>query len=89
MILPGITRKYVLEIAHSNGIRIFERNVSLDSLHSLSSAFISGTSPKVLPVKILDQYHFDVSHPLLKLLMGKFELLIKENLTELRSKGEI
>jgi len=84
MILPGITRKYVLGIAHLNGIPIIERNVSLDSLHSLPSAFISGTSPKVLPVKMLDQYRFDVSHPLLKLLIVKFELLIQENLTELR-----
>lgn len=84
MILPGITRKYVLEIARGNGIPIIERNVSLDSLHSLPSSFISGTSPKVLPVKMLDQYLFDVNHPLLNLLIRKFELLIQEKLTDLK-----
>jgi len=84
VILPGITRKYVLEIARGNGVPIIERNVSLDSLHNLPSSFISGTSPKVLPVKQMDQYRFDVNHPLLKLLIRKFELLIQANLTDLK-----
>lgn len=83
MILPGITRKYVLEIARERGIPVIERNVPLDSLESFPSAFISGTSPKVLPVKKLDKYHFDVKHPLLKLLMTRFEELIQKNLTSL------
>ena len=80
VILPGITRKYVLEIASRNGIPIIERSVSLSALESLASAFISGTSPKVLPVKKLDKYQFDVTHPLLQLLMTQFELLIQKNL---------
>jgi branched-chain amino acid aminotransferase len=81
-ILPGITRKYVLEIAQKNGISILEKNVAQESLEGLVSAFISGTSPKVLPVKKLDKYRFDVSHPILQLLMKEFELLIQKNLTE-------
>ena len=89
LILPGITRKYVLEIAHGNDIPVIEKNISLDVLDSLPSAFISGTSPKVLPVNKLDNYRFDVKHPLLNLLMSEFELLIKENLTDLNLKGEI
>jgi len=83
LILPGITRKYVLDIAQKNDIPVIEKNISLDTLNSFPSAFISGTSPKVLPVNGLDNYHFDVSHPLLNLLMIKFERLIQENLTVL------
>ncbi len=81
VILPGITRNYVLEIAQRNGIPILERSVSLNSLDSMVSAFISGTSPKVLPVKKLDKYCFDVSHPVLQLLIQQFELLIHKNLS--------
>jgi branched-chain amino acid aminotransferase len=88
VILPGITRKYVLEIAHENGIPIIERNVSLHSLDSLPSCFISGTSPKVLPVIKLDKYSFDVSHPLLQMLITKFEQLIQDRLTDLKRTGE-
>ena len=54
LILPGITRKYVLGIAKANSIPVREELVSLTSLDKYVSSFISGTSPKVLPVKMLD-----------------------------------
>lgn len=82
LILPGITRKYVLEIAQKNRIPIVEKEIPLNSVDSLPASFISGTSPKVLPVKKLDAYCFDVSHPVLQLLMVQFESLVKEHLTE-------
>ncbi len=82
-ILPGITRKYVLEIAAGEGILIKERTISKDALDSLVSVFISGTSPKVLPVKQIDDFCFDVDHPLLRLLMDEFEQLIQSNLTSI------
>ena len=82
-ILPGITRKYVLRIAQENGIPILEKSISLESLDTFSSAFISGTSPKVLPVLKLDKTTFDVSHPLLQLLMREFDVLMQENLTSI------
>jgi branched-chain amino acid aminotransferase len=82
-ILPGITRKYVLEIAGKYDIRVLERIVSMDELDSMKSAFISGTSPKVLPVKQIDKYYFDVNLPLLHLLKNEFELVVKAHLTKL------
>ena len=82
-ILPGITRKYVLELAHQEGIPVIEKSIALDSLNNLTSAFISGTSPKVLPVKMLDNYSFDVSHPVLRELMKKFEELMLSHLSSL------
>lgn len=82
-ILPGITRKYVLEIARNKGIPILERAVMMEELGTMVSVFISGTSPKVLPVKLIDDKHFDVSHPVLHLLMDQFDQLIQENLTPL------
>jgi len=80
-ILPGITRKYVLKIAQQEGIPVIEKSIALDSLDAFTSAFISGTSPKVLPVKTLDKYSFEVSHPVLQELMKKFEELIMKNLS--------
>lgn len=80
-ILPGITRKYVLGLAEQEGIPVIERSISLDALNTFTSAFISGTSPKVLPVKMLDHYSFEVSHPVLQKLMKKFDELILSNLS--------
>ena len=82
-ILPGITRKYVLNICRENGIHVVERSVQLKELGSRVSCFISGTSPKVLPVCKLDEIQFRVDHPLLQLLMQEFDTLIDTNLTDL------
>lgn len=80
-VLPGITRKYVLEIARKEKIPIQERIWSLAELDQLVSVFISGTSPKVLPVKQIDNHVFDTAHPLLHLFMERFEKVVRENLT--------
>lgn len=80
-VLPGITRKYVLGIARKEQIPVQEKLWSLAELDQPVSVFISGTSPKVLPVKQIDKHSFDVNHPLLHLLMDRFEGLIQENLT--------
>lgn len=79
-ILPGITRKYVLEIAAKEGIPVREKTVSMDSPEGIVSVFISGTSPKVLPVKQIDKVYFDVKHPMLRLLMDEFDRLVQLNL---------
>jgi len=82
-VLPGITRKYVLEIAKRERVPLLEKSVDLEELKSLVSVFISGTSPKVLPVKQINDQCFDVDHPLLHLIMDQFEILVQKNLTSL------
>ena len=79
----GITRKHLLDIAGINRIPLEEKPIPVDGLKRMVSAFISGTSPKVLPVRQIDEYPFNVGHPLLKKLMTAFEGLIRENLTRL------
>jgi branched-chain amino acid aminotransferase len=82
-VLKGITRKYVLEIAADEGIHTEERSIATATLNSMVSAFISGTSPKVLPVKQIDDVSFNVDHPILQKLMVKFQGLMQKNLTRL------
>jgi branched-chain amino acid aminotransferase len=81
-ILPGITRKYVLQICLEEGIEVIERTVRMSELDALTSCFISGTSPKVLPVRKLDGFRFRVDHPLTQRIMARFESLLQNNLTE-------
>jgi len=82
-VLPGITRKYVLRICEEEGIRVAERMVSLDDLPGMAACFLSGTSPKVLPVSQLDGFAFTAAHPLVTLLMERFEGVLQENLEQL------
>lgn len=82
-VLKGITRKYVLAIASEEGLQIVEESISAEVLGSMLCVFISGTSPKVLPVKQIEDFSFDVNHPILEKIMKKFEALIQKNLTGL------
>lgn len=82
-VLPGITRKHVFAICAEEGIEILERPILLDELDEMTSCFISGTSPKILPIWQLDGFQFAVDHPVLALLMDRFETLVKENLVSL------
>lgn len=82
-ILPGITRRNVLMLCGEAKISIMERDIPYSELDRMTSCFISGTSPKVLPVWQLDGFQFKVDHPLLLYLMERFEALLSQNLTRL------
>lgn len=54
LILPGITRKVVLEICASNGIPVEERLFTKDELLEMDEIFISGTGSEIMPVVEVD-----------------------------------
>ena len=82
-ILPGITRKHVFRICCQKGLNIIERPVMLTELDQMESCFITGTSPKILPVWQVDGVQFKVDHPLLRMLMVELDTIINQNLTSL------
>jgi branched-chain amino acid aminotransferase len=82
-VLPGITRKYILEICVREDIKIKEIPVRLQDLDRMQAGFISGTSPKVLPVRQLDNYRFRVDHPVLRMLMKEYDKLMEKHLVSL------
>lgn len=82
-ILHGITRKYVLEICRQGQIEILHQPIPLYEISRFQSCFITGTSPKVLPVWQLDGVTYEANHPLLKKLMGQYERVIQHHLEDL------
>lgn len=79
-ILPGITRKYVIQICNEENIEIEHRLVSMNELQSLEACFITGTSPKVLPVWQIDNDQFRPDHPSVRKIMERFNSILIENL---------
>ena len=79
-VLPGITRKYLIQCAIDAGIKLEESVLELQYALDLPACFISGTSPKVLPVRQIDNHFFKADHPIIQLLMHKFEDMIEVNL---------
>lgn len=81
MVLQGVTRNKIIEIAKQNGIKVEEKPVNLTEITKYSAAFLSGTSPKVLPVKKINSFqHFDVKHPMLQQIMQRYNAYVEANL---------
>ncbi len=60
-VLIGITRQYVVDVCRKLGYEVIETLIGLDSLMSFDAAFITGTSIKVLPVRIIDELKLNSS----------------------------
>ncbi len=72
-VLPGVTRGCIIDIIRSKGIPIHEEPISADQIGTFDAAFISGTSPKVLPIQSIGEFRYDVKDPLLRDIMRWYE----------------
>lgn len=69
-VLVGITRKKLCDIMFCNSINYSEERIALQDIGSFESAFITGTSPKILPIAIVHNYAtFNTKNSLLQLLI--------------------
>ena len=78
IILPGITRKYVFRICKEQNIEIKEQNFKVSDVLNSESAFITGTSPKILPVSEIDGKRFLVKNFMLQKLMNEYDKVIED-----------
>lgn len=53
-LLPGVTRKFMLELAESESIEVVEQSFGRDRLFELDELFMTGTTMEVLPVVRVD-----------------------------------
>jgi len=79
-ILPGITREYVINICKENNIELKIKRPSLIELNDMDSAFITGTSPKILPINSIDSLRFNTNSKIMLFIMHSFENLIDQYL---------
>lgn len=85
MVLGGITRQMIIDIAKSSGIPIIESLVAIDEINSFNSVFITGTSPGLLPISKIDDICFDVKSALLNKLTYAYEAAIKDNILKFKT----
>jgi branched-chain amino acid aminotransferase len=76
-VLQGIARKNVLAICQENQISYNIRPIHQRELNSVDSVFITGTSPKVLPVCQVNELPVKVENELMRLLMKKYDEAIE------------
>lgn len=79
-VLKGITLCKILDIAKEKNIKVSYRNIAVDELPNAHSAFLTGTSPKILPIAKIGNKHLDVKHPILQLLLTEYDEIIKRDI---------
>jgi branched-chain amino acid aminotransferase len=84
MILCGITRKHILDICAENNIRIRLECVKVERLSDYDAAFMTGTSPQVLPFSCIDDRKFNVRVSLIEKLRALYIVKAEQSIVQFR-----
>ena len=82
-VLPGITRKYVINICREQKIPIVEKEIPKDTLNEYEAIFLTSTSSNVLPVVKIDDLNFRADDSVVKILMKEFENLVEKEIAKM------
>lgn len=85
-ILPGITRKKVLQLLNKRNVQVSVQPLYASRLKDFETAFLSGTTRKIVPVRSIDEIQFNPRHTLLDTLMLDFDRLVNEYVENLMAK---
>jgi branched-chain amino acid aminotransferase len=58
--LDGITRRCIIEIAKSKGIKVIERKIKPEEIVNFTGCFLTGSAAEITPVSSIDKYNFKV-----------------------------
>jgi len=81
LVLQGITRAKVIELAASLKIEVEFAEITATEIAKFDAAFITGTSPKILPIAQIDSIKFNTENNTLQQLMDAYNQLINSYLT--------
>lgn len=79
-VLPGVTRGEIIKLCEELGFEVVEEVITVRGLPFISTAFLSGTSPKILPISTIDEISLDVNNEVLRKLMKEFDIRINKYL---------
>ncbi|HYQ59321.1 MAG TPA: aminotransferase class IV [Draconibacterium sp.] len=79
-VLLGITRQKTIACANQLNLKVIEKGVELSNLNEFDAVFITGTSPKILPVKEIEGMYYDVNNLILFQLIEEFDKMIQEDI---------
>ncbi len=78
LVLPGITRKKVIEVCKSAGIELVYKEIYTKELEQYDACFTTGTARKIVPVKEVEKVKYDVSNSTLHKVAEYFEVLVEK-----------
>ena len=81
-VLPGVTRGEIINIAKKHDIIVREEEFSYKEIDKLDGMFISGTSPKVLPINKVGEVKLNPHNDIIKKLSYEYNKEIKNYLSK-------
>jgi len=76
--LDGITRRCLIDIAKSKGIKVMERKIKPEEMSNFAGCFLTGSAAEVTPVASIDKYNFTVCDVIVDLSKSYQELVRKK-----------
>ena len=73
--LDGITRRCIIEIAKTKGIKVVERKFKPEEMKDFVGCFLTGTAAEVTPVSEIEKYKFKVCN-VIKDLSDNYQTLV-------------
>ncbi|HET6559318.1 MAG TPA: aminotransferase class IV [Prolixibacteraceae bacterium] len=77
MVLAGVTRMKVLECLQELKFIVQEQAVASAEIGQYDAVFLTGTSPKVLPINRIDDQRFKAGNPMVEQLRIKYNSMIE------------
>ncbi|MDB9760954.1 branched-chain amino acid aminotransferase [Pelagibacteraceae bacterium] len=74
--LDGITRRCIIEIAKSKGIKVIERKIKPEEISDFVGCFLTGSAAEVTPVASINKYNFIVCN-VIKDLSESYQGLVR------------
>lgn len=88
-VLKGITRQYVVQACRDAGYPVEERSLPVEELPSVEGAFLSGTSPKVLPIaSVGDLALASGGHPVIVAVRDAYDRLLQAYVDARKTPGQ-
>ena len=77
-VLPGVTRGEIIKIAKKIGINVKEMEYRYSDIDKLDGMFISGTSPKIVPIREVNSINLNPNNGIIRELITEYDNEIKK-----------
>jgi branched-chain amino acid aminotransferase len=84
LVLGGITREIVMKLAKENGVEVKEEMITCENLSNYEGAFITGTSPGILPIAAIDDQKFSVNLHFIKSLIELYHKAVEDDILKFK-----
>lgn len=85
-VLPGTTRDVIISLCKKLSYEVIEKEIHYKKINEFDALFISGTSPKVLPINKVDDMYFNSSkNSVVNNIMKCYDNDVREDIEKLKN----